>query len=247
MRSSLVSDVASVSASQATERFDPSSVSSLDEPVRRYLTHAIEPGVVLSERVCLTMRGRIKVGRWLEFTAVQRFTGHEFEWRARTGWRRLKPIHVVDRYAGGEGGTEGKILGRLQFLHAADENTARAAAGRGAVESIWVPASLMPDRGVSWRTEDQNTVVASFEVAPERPEVRLGIDDHGGLRSISTMRWGNVGQAEFGYIPFGGAIHAERRFDGYVVPSRITVGWWYGTPRFAPFFEATVTGYKVGQ
>ncbi len=54
------------------------------------------------------------------------------------------------------------------------------------------------------------------------------------------MRWGNVGQQEFGYIPFGGDIHAERRFDNLVLPSQVTVGWWYGTPRYRPFFEATI-------
>jgi len=24
------------------------------------------------------------------------------------------------------------------------------------------------------------------------------------------------------------------------IPSRLTVGWWFGTPRYAPFFEATL-------
>jgi hypothetical protein len=29
--------------------------------------------------------------------------------------------------------------------------------------------------------------------------------------------------------------------DGDVlVPSSITVGWWFGTPRYAPFFEAEI-------
>jgi hypothetical protein len=25
-----------------------------------------------------------------------------------------------------------------------------------------------------------------------------------------------------------------------VLPSRISVGWWFDTPRFAPFFEASI-------
>ena len=41
-------------------------------------------------------------------------------------------------------------------------------------------------------------------------------------------------------MPFGGDVHAERRFGDLVLPSRVTVGWWYGTPRYTPFFEATV-------
>ena len=37
-----------------------------------------------------------------------------------------------------------------------------------------------------------------------------------------------------------GALAAERRFGDVVVPSQVTVGWWYGTPRYKPFFEATI-------
>ena len=234
-----------VSSGRHVQRFAPALVAGLDEPIRRYLTHAVAPGAVLTERVRVTMHGRIKVGRWMEFDAEQHFHGHEFEWRARAGWRRFKPMHVIDNYADGAGGTEGRLFGLMPFLHAVDANTARAAAARGAAESVWVPASLMPQREVSWHTRDENTIIASFEVPPERPELRLGIDERGALRSVSLDRWGNVGQREFSYIPFGGDILAEQRFGDYVVPSHMTVGWWYGTARYEPFFEAVVTRYEL--
>jgi hypothetical protein len=241
-----LANVVGVSAHQATQRFDPALIARLDEPVRRYLTHALAPGAMLTERVRLTMHGRIKVGHWMEFTAEQQFDDHhEFEWRARAGWTRFKPMHVVDSYASGAGGTVATFVGRLPFLHAVDANTARAAAARGAVESIWVPASLMPQRAVKWQTEDQNTIVASFEVPPEHAELRLRIDGHGAVRRVSLERWGNVGQRGFSYIPFGADILAEQHFGDYVIPSRMSVGWWYGTPRFKPFFEAVVIGYEL--
>ena len=66
------------------------------------------------------------------------------------------------------------------------------------------------------------------------------ISDAGAVRSISLMRWGSVGQTDFGYIPFGGDVHAERRYGEIVLTSEVTVGWWYGMPRYRPFFEATV-------
>jgi hypothetical protein len=44
------------------ERFDPDALAGLDEPVRRYLTHAIHPGSPLASDARLEMRGRIKVG-----------------------------------------------------------------------------------------------------------------------------------------------------------------------------------------
>jgi hypothetical protein len=221
-------------------RFDPAKLAALDEPVRRYLTHAITPGARLSDTVRLRMSGRIKVGPWLAFTAEQDFAGHAFAWRARAGWGSFKPLHVVDRYSDAAGGTEGRLFGRLRFLHAQDDDTTRAAAGRAAVESIWVPASLLPERGVTWKAESPTVIVARLSVPPEEPEVRLEIDEAGAVSTVSVQRWGKVGQKAFGYIPFGGSVQDERRFGDLVLPSRITVGWWFGTPRFQPFFEATI-------
>jgi hypothetical protein len=236
-----------MSTIQQTSGFDAALIAGLDEPVQRYFTHAIAPGAVLTERVRLAMHGRIKVGRWLDFAAQQQFNEqHEFEWRARAGSRRFKPLHVVDNYTSGAGGTVGKLFGRVPFLHAVDANTARAAAARAAAESIWVPASLLPQRGVKWHAEDENTIAASFEVPPERPELRLRVDHSGAVQHISLDRWGNVSQHGYGYIPFGADIHAEQSFGDYTIPSHMTVGWWYGTPRFEPFFEATITRHELG-
>jgi hypothetical protein len=67
------------------------------------------------------------------------------------------------------------------------------------------------------------------------------IDGHGAVKNAVADRWGSSGQKEFGYIPCGCEVHAERRFGNLVVPSRVTVGWWFGTPRYAPFFKAETT------
>lgn len=48
-------------------RFDPALLDDLDEPVRRYLQHALTPGTRLSRGVRLEMCGHIKVGAWLRF------------------------------------------------------------------------------------------------------------------------------------------------------------------------------------
>jgi hypothetical protein len=220
--------------------FDPAALEHLDEPVRRYLTHAIAPGAALHDRVRLTMEGRIDVGRRLAFSATQEFDGHAFVWRARAGLGPFRPLHVVDTYRPGAGSTSGKLFGRIPFLRADDEDTARAAAGRAAAECVWSPRTLLPDREVTWAAESDELIVARFAVPPEDAEVRLTIAPDGALRTVRIMRWGNVGQRGFGPIPFGGDVHAERRFGDLTLPSRLTVGWWYGTPRFKPFFEATI-------
>jgi hypothetical protein len=129
----------------------------------------------------------------------------------------------------------------FRSMHADDENTTCAAAARGAAESIWVPASLLPVRGACWRAAAEDHIVVTVSVPPEKPEVHLRIDERGAVRSVCVQRWGKVGQADYGYIPFGGEVAAEGRFGDTVIPTALEVGWWYGTPRYNPFFRATIS------
>jgi hypothetical protein len=225
-----------------TRRFTPDTLAGLDEPVRRYFSHAIADGAPLPDGVRMTMRGRIKVGVWLPFTAVQTVDGRSFAWQARVGRWPLKPLRVTDRYAHAIGRTEGRLFGHLKLFGTEDFDTARSAAMRTAIESVvFAPPSVLPDRGVTWRAESEHVIVARFDLPPEHPEVRLCIDDHGAQRTVSALRWGNAGEKTFQYIPFGGEIHAERRFGDLMLPSSASVGWWFGTPRYEPFFNAVIS------
>jgi Family of unknown function (DUF6920) len=212
----------------------------LDEPVRAYFGHAIRDGAQLGAGVRLAMSGRIKVGAWLPFTALEECDGRSFAWHARVGLGPVTVLTVLDRFADRAGSTEGRLLGRRRVFHAAGDDTARSAAGRAALEAVFAPMSLLPQRGVSWRAEDDDVIVGTWEVAPERPEVRIRLGCDGAVHSVSALRWGNAGQRDFGYIPCGCEVRSERRFGDVVVPSTFTVGWWFGTPRYAPFFEAEV-------
>ena len=130
----------------------------------------------------------------------------------------------------------------MTLFHASDDNTARSAAARAAIESVvFAPPSVLPGRGVAWRAETEDVIVAGFDLPPERPEVRVRIDDHGAIRTVTALRWGNAGEKTFQYIPFGGQIHAERRFGDLMVPSSASVGWWFDTPRYRPFFHAHIS------
>jgi hypothetical protein len=228
-------------SSIVARRFASDMLAGVDEPVRRYFSHAISDGASLPNGVSMAMSGRIKVGLWLPFTAEQTVDGRSFTWRARVGPGWLTPLLVVDRYADAAGSTEGRLLGRVSLFHAEDANTARSAATRAAIESVvFAPPTVLPGRGVAWQAETENVIVARFDLPPERPEVRLRIDDHGAIGSVTALRWGNAGEKTFQHIPFGGEIHAERRFDDFVVPSALSVGWWFDTPRYAPFFKANI-------
>ena len=57
---------------------------------------------------------------------------------------------------------------------------------------------------------------------------------------MSALRSGNPGREAFDYIACGSEVRAERRFGARLIPSRTSVGWWFDTPRYAPFFKARV-------
>jgi hypothetical protein len=229
-----------MTAASIATRFSASLLAELDEPVRRYLSHAIRDGAELRAAVRVTMMGRIKLGLWLPFSAREECDGRSFAWRARIGLWPLTALAVVDRFAEGAGSMEGRLFGRMKLFRADDENTTRSAAGRAALEAVYTPASMLPQRGIAWRAESNNEIVASWEIPPERPELHLHIDDRGALRSYQALRWGSVGGKEFDYIPCGSEVAAERRFGDFVVPSNISGGWWFGTPRYTRFFRAEI-------
>jgi hypothetical protein len=222
-------------------RFDPAVLEPLDEPVRRYLAHAIGEGAPLAGGARLTMTGRVRAGAWMPFRGGEDCDGRSFEWRARVA---LGLLGVVDRFDGETGSTEIRLLGRLRLSRASGEDVTRSAAGRAALEAFWAPAALLPGRRVTWRAEADDHIVARHDLPPEQVEVHLRIDEHGGVTSTWADRWGNAGQDAFGYIPCGGEVRAERRFGEFTVPSSVTVGWWFGTPRYAPFFEAEVRDWS---
>src|SRR4051812_12726055 len=116
------------------------------EPVRRYFEHALGGDTDKARAVRVTMGGRIKVGRWMSFTADWEGDGRSFTWRARAAGGLLR---VVDHYSGpADAGMSVRLVGQIRLVNAHDENTVRSAAGRTAIEAaFWAPMSLLRERG----------------------------------------------------------------------------------------------------
>jgi hypothetical protein len=219
--------------------FDASALSSCDEPVRRYFTHAIAHGAPLEPRMRVRMKGRIKLGVWLPFTARQDCDGSSFVWRAEVP-RHVPFLAVTDSYRDGRATIDGRLLGAIRMFHSDDQNILRSAAGRTAAEGILAPIGLLPSPTCIWHAESDTEIVVDVALAPERPSLHLTIDNDGAVQSVNLQRWGDAGDKAFGYLPFGGDVLAEKRFGGFVLPSRLRVGWWHGTERFSPFFDAGI-------
>jgi hypothetical protein len=221
--------------------FDLDLLAGVDEPVRRYFTHALGGEGALSRGVRLTMTGKVKADLWLPFRAQEEIDGRSFVWRARVGVGPLTLVRIAESYAHGVGISEGLLFGRRTLFDTADEDTARSAAGRTALESVvFAPASVLPGRGVAWRAESDSTIVGRFDLPPERPEVEVRIDPQGAVTEVSAARWGPLDDKRFDYIPCGCRVQAERRFADLTIPSELTVSWGFGRPDEAPFFRAEI-------
>jgi hypothetical protein len=73
--------------------------------------------------------------------------------------------------------------------------------------------------------------------------LNLSVGERGELSAISLARWGNPDGGGFRAVEFGGFSEGESTFDGFTIPSRIRVGWYFGSDRFyseGEFFRVTI-------
>lgn len=230
------------SAAPSGRVFRPEEISNLPVAAKRYLEHAIAPGASLASAVRLTMHGEIKLEQWSAFRAEEVICWNRgVIWRASVRMNGL-PVVGSDRLVNGQGGMRWKLFGLFPVVAASGPDISRSAAGRFGAESMWLPSALCgPD--VSWTPIDAGHVRARLAVQGYPIEFDVRVSDAGRLKDITLQRWGNPGGGAFRESPFGALAEAERTFEGYTIPTRLRVGWYYGTPRFeaeGEFFRVTI-------
>jgi hypothetical protein len=218
--------------------FDPAAVVGLPVPVARWLRRAIEPGTPLRTRARLAMHGRIRVGRWLPFTARQVLAPDGFVWAATAGRPPLW-ISGFDRYTDGAGEMRWRLLGLVSVLSATGPDVTRSAAGRLAGETMLLPTVAA---GLPWRAVDERCAVAAVVTGPFTHDVTVEVDDTGLLRAVRLVRWGNPGGGIYREHPFGVELDGARTVEGVTSPVSLRAGWWPRTDRWAEgeFFRAAI-------
>lgn len=226
------------------DRFRAWMVGDLPDPARRYFLHAIRPGAKLARSVLLEMAGEIRLqpdGPWMPMQAREVIAPpNGFVWEATAG-RGMTRFSGADYYAEGRGRTSFRLWDLVPVVQAGGPDVARSARGRLAGESIWNPAALLPQRGVTWEPIDERTARATLVIDGEPIPITLTVEPDGRLHSVTVERWGDrTDDGQFAPIPFGVEILEECVFDGYTVPCRVEGGWWFGTERYFDFFHPVI-------
>lgn len=220
-------------------------VADLPEVAQRYFNYAIAPGTPLYRRVELTMSGQFLLG---DKDAQQTYAMQarqilappsEFVWIAQMS-KGVFRISGSDGLHNGHGWTRFWMFASLPLVQqAATENLNRAAAARPAIEAIWAPATLLPVNGAVWVQTGPDTAEVSFGTADDTLMISLRIGVNGALREVWTERWSDANPTKtYQLQPFGGIVEADDQFEGFTIPSQLTVGNLFGTPDFLPFFKA---------
>lgn len=203
----------------------------IPDTARRYLEHAIRKDAPSVRTVRLRMHGEIKLKTWRSFGADEVLAwDRNMIWRARTSMNGL-PISGFDRVAHGLGEQRWKLLGLFPVMTASGPDIARSGAGRVAGEAIWLP-TILRDGAIAWSAPDASHARASLAAFSERADLAMTVAPDGRLESVAYKRWGNPDGGLFRYESFGGVMEAEGAFQGYTIPTRMRMGWYFGTERF---------------
>jgi hypothetical protein len=232
--------------------FDPAMVSNLPEPARRYFLFAIEPGARLRQVAEINMDGLLSLGtqgrpNYQPMQAKQMLAPpHGFVWRVRAG---SGAMHV----AGSDGMTAHRSWTRFWLLGAVpvarvggDMDHLRSSFGRMVAEAaFWVPASLLPQAGVTWEALDADTARATVVHGRMRQQLDIRVDGQGQPLWISMPQWSNANpEGVFREQPFGGELSDFRSVEGFKVPFQVDGGNFFGTSDYFPFYRARVGSLK---
>lgn len=217
--------------------FVPALTEGLPLAARRWIAHAVAENTPLTRSVRLEMSGRIRLGSWRPFTAVQLLV-------PATGSSGLRPPRLglcrcpgYDRLTAGSGEMRWRAGGILPYPLPADVMSApaRPVAWLARASSYLLPS---PSRsGPATRTLPRPrgqwlaTRTPCIWTSPT-PERCAGCGMH---------RWGNPEGREFARYPFTVTVEAERTFGGMTIASRIRAGWNTGNGPDSDFFHADIT------
>lgn len=245
----------------AERPFMRSEVADLPAPVARYFAFAIPDGQprIRVARVRWAGEMRLQPGaEWSPFTAEQQFTAAPpgFVWDARVRMIPVMPVRVRDSYVAGEGQMLGRIGGVVNVVNeGGTREMASSALVRWLGEAAWFPTALLPGDGVTWRTVDDSTALATVTDGNIQVSGEFHFAPTGEMTGMTAVRYRDVNGTGV-ETPFEGRYHGFERRQGVMVPKSAEVAWllpegrfayWRGRPTSVAyeFAMATAPGFSV--
>lgn len=224
-----------------------SDLAALPEPVQRWLQWAQVIGKEYPATVRLKQEGRFRQaegGNWMPFTAEEYFTTEPpaFVWKTRMQMFPFVSIIGRDRYAGGTGSIEMRLLGVVPVADAAGPKMDQGALLRYLNETMWFPAAALSPY-ITWEGVDANSATATMSYAEVTAAATFVFDARGRPVDMIAERQDLVrGELETWSTP----MLAYDGFQGVRVPSAGVGIWKYESGDF-PYIELRITELEYNQ
>ncbi|MEM9580117.1 MAG: DUF6544 family protein [Pseudomonadota bacterium] len=229
-------------------RFSKDMVKDLPEPARRFFHFAIQDGTPLHRVAEISMTGQFGMGtatapNYLPMTAEQVLAAPGgFIWKMSAGRGAM-------RVSGSDtaGWTRFWLAGLVPVARTGGTaDHALSGFGRAISEAVfWTPAAVLPGPGVVWSAVDDSTARVTVEHGSLRQSVDVTVNEDGRPERIVFQRWSDANaEKEFRLQPFGGTLSAFRAFEGFMLPTHVEAGNFFGTEDYFAFFIADVTAVR---
>lgn len=229
--------------------YDPAMLIGLPDIARRYFERSIEPGTPLTTTVRLQMHGTfILNGKSLPMLGWQILSPprNGFVWKARIGTGLMR-FAGSDGYVGAPGRVRSSwtkfwLLGLVPLARAGGTpDHAKASETRLMLESVWVPASLLPVFGAVWTQTGSDSATVRFPFVDNVAPMQIDFDAAGDIRQCQAMRWTDANpQRVFRLQPFGGRVLMTEQVGGFRIPVEMEIGNMFGTEDYVPFFNVSL-------
>ncbi len=148
-----------------------------------------------------------------------------FVWRAAVGSGFMRFAGSDGYHVPGEGTvdswTKFWLRGLIPLARVGrTDDHARAAATRVMMESIWAPASLLPQSGAQWSQTGPDTAEVRFADAPDLAPMLFTFDAEGDAVEVTSLRWTDANPGKIYRLqPFGRRILETGIIQGFRTPS----------------------------
>jgi hypothetical protein len=209
-------------------------VAGLPEPVQRWLRYARVVGTERPATVRLKMEGEFRqaAGRgWMPFEAEEYYTTDPpgFVWTTRMQLAPLLSVVGRDRYAGGEGSIDMRLLALIPVARASGAKLDQGALLRYLNETMWFPAAAVSPY-ITWDGIDATSARATMSYGGVTAPATFVFDEQGRLNDMVAERYElTSGRLETWSTP----IRAYGEFAGIRVPVEGEGIWKYHAGDFS--------------